>query len=282
MAAPVIFDRRLERTRRARKPPTLPEPLFDRLSEDVLDRFDLIKRPFNQILLIGPFAPHLAPRLEHPDRTVIATGRDITLDDETLPFAGASLNCIISILSLQTANDLPGALVQLRKALKPDGLFLACLFAGETLNELRTAWIEAESQWRGGASLRVAPFADIRELGALLQRTGFALPVADLDRIILRYPNALALMREIKSLGFTESLVERSRKPVTPTLLAEAAAIYDRRFADSDGRIRATIDVAWLTAWSPHASQQQPLRPGSAKARLAEALRVEEIPLKRE
>jgi SAM-dependent methyltransferase len=282
MAAPTIFDRKLERTRRARKPPSLPEPLLDRLAEDILDRFDLIKRPFNQILLIGPFAPHLAPRLEGRDRTVIATGRDIVLDDEALPFADESFDCIISILSLQTVNDLPGALVQMRKALKPDGLFLACLFAGETLNELRTVWIEAESELRGGAALRVAPFADIRELGALLQRAGLALPVADLDRIVLRYSNALALMREIKSLGFAETLVERSPKPVTPALLAQAAAIYDRRFADPDSRIRATIDVAWLTAWSPHESQQRPLRPGSAKARLAEALRVEEIPLKRQ
>lgn len=282
MSAPTLFDRKLERTRRRRKPPLLPDLFYNRLAEDIGDRFNLIKRPFPQLLITGPFAPRLAPVLEQPNRSVIAEGREITFDEEALPFAEGSFDSIVSILSLQTANDLPGAVVQMRRALKPDGLFLACLFAGETLHELRAAWLEAESELRGGASLRVAPFADIRELGALLQRAGFALPVADLDRIVLRYPNALALMREIKLLGFSESLIERSRLPVTPTLLAQAAAIYDRRFADPDGRIRAAIDIAWLTAWSPHESQQQPLRPGSARARLADALKVEEFPLKRE
>lgn len=282
MAAPHIFDRKLERARRALKAPILPGTLFERLAEDISDRFALMKRPFRVMLLTSPFAPQLASILDRPDRILIATGRDITLDEEALPFADESFDCIVNVLSLQTVNDLPGCLVQMRRALKPDGLFLACLFAGETLAELRVAWIEAESELRGGASLRVAPLADIRELGALLQRAGFALPVADLDRIVLRYPNALALMREIKSVGFAGALTERSRQPVTATLLVRAASLYDQRFADPDGRIRATIDIAWLTAWSPHESQQQPLRPGSAKARLADALRVEEVPLKRE
>lgn len=282
MPAPNIFDRKLERTRRARKPPILPDPFFERLTEDIRDRFSLIKRRFERMLLTGPFAPRLVPALERSGRFVIATGRDIVLDEETLPFADGSWDGIISILSLQTVNDLPGALVQMRRALRPDGLFLACLFAGETLHELRASWIEAESASRGGATLRVAPFAGIRELGGLLQRAGFALPVTDMDRINLRYPDALTLMREIKSLGLAETLTERSRKPVTPALLAHAASIYDRRFADPDGRVRATVDIAWLTAWSPHESQQQPLRPGSAKARLADALKVEEFPLKRE
>jgi SAM-dependent methyltransferase len=282
MSAPNLFDRKLERTRRARKPPILPAPLRQHLAEDIGDRFNLIKRSFRQILITGPFAASLAPTFEQSDRTVIVARRDIVLDEETLPFADESFDCALSILSLQSVNDLPGALVQMRRALKPDGLFLACLFAGETLHELRTAWIEAESELRGGAALRVAPFSDIRELGGLLQRAGFALPVADMDRIVLRYPNALALMQEIKSLGLAETLTERSRWPVTPTLLAQAASAYDRRFADPDDRIRATIDIAWLTAWSPHENQQQPLRPGSAKARLADALKVDEIPLKRE
>jgi SAM-dependent methyltransferase len=282
MPAPNLFDRGLERTRHARKPPILPKPFFDRLAEDISDRLALIKRPFKRTLLAGPFAPDLISVLERPEQTGFASGRDIWFDEEALPFADQSFDCIFSILSLQTVNDLPGALVQMRRALRPDGLFLACLFAGETLFELRAAWLEAESDLRGGAALRVAPFADIRELGGLLQRAGFALPVADVDRIALRYPNALALMQEIKSLGFSESLTERSRKPVTAELIAKAAAAYDHRFADPDGRVRATIDIAWLTGWSPHESQQQPLRPGSAKARLAEALKVEEIPLKRE
>jgi SAM-dependent methyltransferase len=281
MTAPNIFDRKLERSRRALKPPHLPDPLFERLAEDVKDRLDLIKRPFERLLVTGPFASRLAPVLAHPSRIVFACGRDVLFDDEALPFSDESFDCIVSALSLQTVDDLPGALVQLRRALKPDGLFLACLFAGETLRELREAWIQAESELRAGAALRVAPLADIRELGGLLQRVGLALPVADLDRIVLRYPNALALMQEIKSLGFAAPLAERSRLPVTSGLLAQAAAIYDRRFADLDGRVRATVDIAWLTAWSPHASQQQPLRPGSATARLADALKVEEIPVRR-
>jgi hypothetical protein len=169
----------------------------------------------------------------------------------------------------------------MRHALKPDGLLLASLFAGNTLCELRAAWFAAEEAVRRGASLRIAPFPDIRELGGLLQRAGFALPVADLDRITVTYPDALSLMREIKALGLAAPLNDRSRIPVTRSLLARAAAQYERDFADDGPRIRATVEIAWLTGWAPHESQQQPLKPGSAKQRLADALRVEEHPLKR-
>ncbi|MGE0007339.1 MAG: hypothetical protein AB7S92_17330 [Parvibaculaceae bacterium] len=166
-------------------------------------------------------------------------------------------------------------------ALKPDGLFLAALFAGRTLVELREAWLAAEAELTGGASLRVAPFADMRDLGALLQRAGFALPAVDVDVTTVRYRDALALMREIKALGFQHALAERSRRPVTASLLACAAAHYDRRHGDADGRVRATVETAWLIGWAPHPSQQQPLRPGSARARLADALRTREVPLRR-
>ena len=156
------------------------------------------------------------------------------------------------------------------------------MFAGDTLHELRAAWLEAEAALRGGAHLRVAPFVDVRELGALLQRAGFALPVADLDRIMLRYPSPLALMQEIKALGLAAPMSDRPRIPVTAGLLAAAAAAYERKFQTADGRIPATVEVAWLTGWAPHESQQQPLKPGSAKFRLAEALKVDEKPLKRD
>ena len=165
----------------------------------------------------------------------------------------------------------------MRRALKPDGLLMAALAAGESLKELRAAWLAAEGELHDGATPRVAPMIDLREMGGLLQRAGFALPVMDMDRTVANYNSGLALMREIKALGFSNVLAERSRRPVTKTLLAKAALAYG-----SEPRVPATIDIAWVTAWSPHESQQQPLKPGSAKARLADALRAEEIPLKRE
>jgi hypothetical protein len=189
---------------------------------------------------------------------------------------------VISLFSLNSVNDVPGSLAQFRVALKPDGLFLAGLFAGRTLIELREAWLAAEAELKGGASLRTAPFADIRDLGSLLQRAGFAMPAVDVDMTTIRYKDALALMREIKALGLQHALNQRSRRPVTASLLARAAAFYDAHYADADGRVRATVETAWLIGWAPHASQPQPLRPGSAKQRLADALKVEEVKLKRD
>ena len=180
------------------------------------------------------------------------------------------------MFDLQTFNDVPGALIQMRRALKPDGLLLACLFAGDTLTELRQSWLAAETVVAGGVSPRVAPMIDMRELGGLLQRAGLALPVADLDRTIVRYADAIGLIHEIRELGLSNNLHGRSRKPVTRGLLGAAVNTYQNNFADADGRVRATVEVAWLTGWAPHESQQQPLKPGSAKARLADALKVDE------
>jgi len=281
MSPPRIFDTDRERWRRKARPPRLPEDLRQRLGEDLADRLALVRRPFPRLLICGPLARHLAGVAGAEGRTVLVDGIDLELDPENLALPPAELDCIISIFGLETVNDLPGALIQMRRALKPDGFFLACLFAGETLHELRAAWLEAEAAMLGGASLRVAPFADVRELGALLQRAGFALPVADLDRTTLRYADALALMREIRALGFAPSFHERSRRPVTAGLLARVAAAYASRATDADGRLRATVEIAWLTGWSPHESHPQPLKPGSARARLADALSVREMPLKR-
>jgi hypothetical protein len=178
---------------------------------------------------------------------------------------------------LQFVNDLPGVLVQIRHALKPDGLFLAALIGGETLTELRQSFAEAESDVEGGASPRVAPFADLRDLGGLLQRAGFALPVADADRVSVRYDSAFALMHDLRRMGATNALVDRRRAPLKRTTLMRMAEIYARRFSDNDGRIRATFEVLWLSGWAPHPGQQQPLRPGSAKTRLADALGTREI-----
>ncbi len=178
----------------------------------------------------------------------------------------------MSALTLQTLNDLPGALVQMRRALKPDGLFLGCLFGGQTLQELRAVLTEAEIEATSGASPRVAPFADLRDLGGLLQRAGFALPVTDTDRLTVRYDTLFALIGDLRAMGLTNVLVDRSRRPTSRTVMLRAAALYAARFADADGRLRATFEIVWLSGWAPHASQQKPLRPGSATTRLADAL----------
>lgn len=274
---PILFDRKLVRARLERARQSRPDFLEKALQAEIAERAALILRQFERTLLCGALAPRLPSQFGH----IIASGRDIVLDLEALPLAPESVDCIVCLLDLQSLNDLPGALIQMRRALKPDGLVLACLFGADTLAELRQAWLEAEAEIEGGASPRVAPMIGLGDLGHLLQRAGFALPVTDLDRTVVRYASALALMREVKALGFSNSLAQRSRKPVTRRLLAAAAAAYERSFSDQDGRVRASIEIAWATAWAPHESQPKPLKPGSAKARLAQALGVTEIGLKR-
>ncbi len=198
---------------------------------------------------------------------------------DNLALASNHYNAIFSLLDLHAVNDVPGYLAQLSEALLPDGLLMLCFFAGETLNELRDSWLAAEVENSGGASPRVAPMVALRELGGLLQRAKLALPVADMDRVTLRYAEPLSLMREVKALGLSNMMMDRSRKPVTRSLLMAAAGHYQQNFADADGRVRATIEIAWANAWKPHASQPQPLKPGSAKARLADALKVSETKL---
>jgi SAM-dependent methyltransferase len=199
-------------------------------------------------------------------------------DEERLPFADGSLDLAVSLMALQGVNDLPGTLVQLRRALKPDGLFVGCLLGGASLTELRQSLAAAEAEVEGGASPRVAPFADLRDMGALLQRAGFALPVTDVDTLTVRYAHPLALMRDLRAAGATNVLIERRRSPLRRRTLMRALEIYAERFSDPDGRIRATVEIVWLSGWSPHESQQKPLRPGSAKTRLADALGVPERP----
>jgi SAM-dependent methyltransferase len=195
-----------------------------------------------------------------------------------LPFADGSLDLVVSALARHLVNDLPGTLVQIRRALKPDGLFLAALLGGETLTELRRSFAAAEAEIEGGVSPRVAPFADIRDLGGLLQRAGLALPVADADRLTVRYATPLDLMRDLRGMGATNALVERRRMPLRRATLLRMTEVYAEQFSDADGRLRATFDIVWLSGWAPHHSQQQPLKPGSAKARLADALKTIELP----
>jgi SAM-dependent methyltransferase len=207
----------------------------------------------------------------------MAADKFVIADEEALPFRDGALDLVVSALALQFVNDLPGVLVQIRRALKPDGLFLAALLGGETLTELRQSFAEAESEVESGASPRVAPFADLRELGALLQRAGFALPVTDVDRVSVRYDTVFNLMADLRRMGATNALVARRRAPLKRATLQRMAEIYAQRFADPDGRVRATFEIVWLSGWAPHPDQQQPLEPGTAKTRLADALGTQEI-----
>jgi len=289
--APRIFDRKSIRTRRDRVAhatggSSLPDFLLERVAEDFAERLSLVRRNFPVAVSLGAYHGLLAERLRalpaigtiidvEPSLASLgrARGLKVVADDEALPFAAESLDLVVSGLSLHLVNDLPGALIQIGRALKPDGLFLGALLGGETLKELREAWILAEDEVLGGASPRVAPFADVRELGGLLQRAGFALPVADNDVIEVTYASPLALMREIKAMAASNPLTERRRAPVTRGLLFRAAQIYQERFGRPGGRVPATFEIVTLTGWAPHESQQKPLRPGSAEVSLKDVLR---------
>jgi SAM-dependent methyltransferase len=275
-----LFDRRLIALRRARSLHAPPHVLAASVADELAGRLSLIARRFGEALLIAP-DPRPAEDVMRRSGKFTAIALREPPEDDDLGLAPQSLDAVVSLLDLHAVNDVPGYLAQIARALRPDGLFLATLFAADTLVELRQAWLQAESA-EGHASLRVAPMIAVRELGMLLQRAGFALPVADLDRTTVRYATALDLMREIKSLGLANAAHARSRRPVTRRLLIAAADAYRRGFADPDGRVRATVEIAWLTGWSPHESQQKPLKPGSATARLADALKVREHKLRGE
>ncbi len=191
---------------------------------------------------------------------------------ESVPLEPQSVNLILSPLSLHLTNDTPGMLIQMRRALKPDGLLLAAIPGSGTLSELREVLLAAETEIYGGASPRVVPFADIRDIGSLLQRAGFALPVIDEESFTVRYDHIFALMRDLKAMGMANPLKGRSRRPVSRRFFLRAAELYAERFSDPDGRIRATFSIVFLSGWAPHESQQKPLKPGSAKMRLADAL----------
>ena len=291
--SPLIFDRALIR-RRQRHAGELGAATFllDRAADDLIERLGAVLRRFDiaadlgtptdavlkALARLGSIGTIVAVRMTDQDLQSAATNEKLVIaDEEALPFCDRSLDLVVSALALQFVNDLPGTLIQIRRALKPDGLFMAALIGGDTLTELRQAFAAAESEIEGGASPRVAPFADVRELGALLQRAGFALPVVDVERVCVRYPSVFALMHDLRRMGATNALVERRRAPLRRATLMRMGEIYGERFADPDGRLRATFEIIWLSGWAPHPSQQQPLRPGSAQARLADALGTREI-----
>jgi SAM-dependent methyltransferase len=272
-AAPNLFDRALLRARQRRALSLGPASfLLDRVAEDIEERLRAVVREFSDVADI--WTP--GEILRKPSRDRFKSVTHIGLQDtgqEALPLQPESLDLVVSGLAFQFVNDLPGVLAQIRRALRPDGLLLAAMIGGDTLTELRQCFAAAEAECEGGVSPRVAPFADLRDIGSLLQRAGLALPVTDVDRVVVRYDSALALMADLRRMAATNILVERRRTPTRRATLLRMAQIYRERFADPDGRIRATFDVIWLSGWAPHQSQQQPLRPGSAKASLAEAVR---------
>jgi SAM-dependent methyltransferase len=279
MTAPLLFDHALMQARATRRMRLEDgaDFLFVRAAEDLAERLKPVLRPFPAIADIG--TPHdafaRALKVIRPDAAITQIAV-MPSQQETLDLQVETFDLTTSGLALQHANDLPGALIQIRRSLRPDGLFIGCLAGGATLTELRQSLAEAESEITGGVSPRVFPFADVRDIGGLLQRAGFALPVADSETITVRYANIFSLMADLRAMGATNVLTERSHRFTSRDLFLKAAEVYQRRFSDPDGKIRATFEIVWLTGWAPHESQQKPLKPGSAKQRLADALGVVE------
>lgn len=274
----------VERKRRAvRRGVAGADFLMQRAAEDLSDRLATVGRRFSRaatLFCVTPAARDTVLASGKADDVVRVEADPAFLDGEPGEVARpghvavdpASLDLAVSLLSLQDENDIPGMLVQIRRALKPDGLFLGALAGAGTLAELRDSLLAAEVELSGGASPRILPFADVRDAGALLQRAGFALPVTDVETLTVRYADMFALMADLRAMGATNVLAARSRKPATRELFARAAAHYAERYSDPDGRIRATFSIIWLSGWAPDASQQKPLRPGSAEISLARVL----------
>ncbi len=283
----LIFDRALVDQRRNRAAPAAADHdfLLRRTAEDLELRLSAVVRNFDRTLVLGAHHGVMRERLDAADTVgqviemercggLLRPGRRscIQADEEFLPFPDASLDLVVAPLTLQYVNDLPGVLIQIRRALRPDGLFLGAIMGGRTLTELREALATAETEVRGGVSPRVSPFADIRELGSLLQRAGYALPVVDSDPVTVTYDTAFHLMRDLRGMGAANALTLRDRTPTPRGLFTRMAEVYGERFSEPGGRIRATFEIIYVTGWTPHASQPKPLRPGSAKTRLADAL----------
>lgn len=285
-----IFDRALLRQNRNRAAPHFKDHdfLFAWCEKQLLDNLSIITRPFSSVLILGgrcsgAFLTSVQERLK-PDHLMVMDLSEKTLprpaagiipiqgDEEFLPFAPHSFDLVLSNLSLQCVNDVPGCLLQIRSALKPDGLFMASLFGGQTLTELRQSMMQAELNIKGGVSPRVFPFADKQDMGALMQRAGYALPVIDSDILTVTYSDPFALFKDIRGMG-EGNIIRQRQKTFSPrALFMEAAALYHQTCAESDGRIPASFEIIFVHGWAPHASQQKPLKPGSAQTRLADFL----------
>lgn len=282
---PVIFDarRRAARLARSERLFATADFLHDRAAENAVNSLEVILRDFPDVVDLsaypGPFARRLATSDAATRVGTVASFADLNLraapGEKQLPLADQSQDLIVSLMSLHWANDLPGALAQIRRALKPDGLFIGTLLGAATLKELRDALTQAELEVRGGAQARVSPFADGFDGAGLLQRAGLALPVSDVDRLTVLYPDLLALVRDLRAMGETNVLAGEVR-PLNRTIVARAAQIYAQKYGEADGRIRVTFEIIHLAGWAPHESQQKPLARGSATMRLADALGVRE------
>jgi SAM-dependent methyltransferase len=288
-----LFDRGLLRRRRSRFAGEIGqhEFLLDRVATEIAERIEAILREFPLALDLGAFNGVLGRKVgglpsvgamiyaeSAPGLARLCPRPAVVCDEDLLPFRDASLSLVVSGLALHRVNDLPGALIQIRRALRPDGLFLGAALGGRSLHELRQSLLEAEAEEEGGASPRIAPFADVRDYGGLLQRAGFALPVTDADLLTVIYPSPRDLMVEIRALGGGNVLAARRKEPLPRRTLQRAEEIYRSRFGTGDGRIKASFEIVYLSGWAPHESQQQPLKPGSAAQRLADALHTEEHP----
>lgn len=284
-----IFDQALIEKNRLRATAVSGGPvdfLLKVAADELSERLAVVERRFDEAVEIHGYSGLVAralertgkigrmSRIETDPRFAAAGDTFVQAPLEQLPLAPASINLAVSPLSLHLTNDTPGVFVQIRRALRPDGLFLAAIPGSDTLHELRDVLLQTEIEMTGGASPRVIPFADIRDIGALLQRAGFALPVTDKETYTVRYDSLFPLMKDLRAMGMANPLSARSRKPLTRAFFVRAAELYAERYADPDGRIRATFSIIYLSGWAPHESQQKPLKPGSAKVRLADALKA--------
>ena len=291
MSAPQLFDRALLARRLRRAAPSFAQAAFlkERVSEDMLDTLSAINRSFPLALDLGarggvfgrmlkdsPVADKIDLLIEADLTDAMLPGAGVVLDAEALPFGDERLNLIVSGLMLHAVDDLPGLLAQALRALTPDGLFIGALFGGETLKELRACLMEAEIEARGGYGPRIAPFAESPDLIELLKRIGYAMPVVDSDRVSVSYEHPMRLLADLRRMGETNVLIERPRKGLNKAILTRMCELYAERFSDAEGRVTATFEIVTLSGWKPHESQQKPLRPGSAKMRLADALGVRE------
>jgi NADH dehydrogenase [ubiquinone] 1 alpha subcomplex assembly factor 5 len=291
-ASPVVFDRNLLRRRRDRAARNIAD--FDFILREVagqlVDRLDVIKKEFPLVVDLGGGHGALSALLRERAGTQHVISTDISFpmavqspvaavvaDEEFLPFKSGSLDAIVSNLALHWTNDLPGALIQSRNALKADGLFMAAVLGGESLKELRDALMTAELNITDGASPRVSPFIDLRDMGALMQRAGFALPVVDGDIITVDYSSPLKLMQDLRGMGASNATLGRLMKPTRRGVIMEAARVYHDKYAGKDGRVPATFQIIYAIGWSPHDSQQKPMKPGTAKVKLADALDTVEV-----
>lgn len=290
-----IFDQSLveaHRRRALRQGDQKATFLLDIVGQELADRVSVVERQFDKAMELHGYTGITARCLAETgkvgtvervetDRAFGSADAPVTIAPlERIPAEPDSLNLLVSPLSLHLTNDTPGVFIQARRVLKPDGLFLAAIPGSGTLQELREALLAAEAELTGGASPRVIPFADVRDIGALLQRAGFALPVADAETYTVRYDSLFDLIRDLRAMGMNNPLASRNRKPMPKRFFLKAAEIYAERFSDPDGRVRATFSIIYVSGWAPHESQQKPLKPGSAKQRLSDALGAREHKLK--